>query len=62
MKTKRVVLGHVAFYTSSWKEYFGAKLCSIGIHDKRTRKNGNKIESVCKRKNCEYYSREKKNV
>lgn len=54
MKTKRVVIGHIAFYTSSRKEYYGVFLCDIGIHKIRLRKNGKKTEAVCVRRNCQY--------
>ena len=58
MRAKRIELGHIAFYTSSWKEYFGALLCNIGLHDIRKRKNGKRYDRVCKRKHCEYCKKE----
>ena len=55
----RVYNGKHIVYTGSIKDAIGIIMCSIGFHNRRARKNGNKIEYVCMRPCCEYTERKK---
>ena len=57
MKRKLVWINNTYFSTDSFRVYFGIILCRFGIHNKRIRKNGKKLECVCKRTQCNYCKR-----
>ena len=41
------------YYRFSWSRLLGIALCLAGLHDFRTRKNGQASERVCMRPGCE---------
>ena len=57
MKRKLIWINNTYFSTDSFRVYLGIILCRFGIHNKRIRKNGKKLEYVCKRTHCNYCER-----